>query len=444
MSVASFRRWLFLLGLGGLALAGLVGGGLLWRLRNQGPEPPVVRLPVPDLEVAGAIEQAREGVRRARRSSEAWGRLGLLLAAHDIFAEADACFVQAERLDPREPRWPYYHALSLYAGYPEAALPPLRQAVALWGDRAETARLWLAEMLLEQGCLDEAGQHFRRVLRKDLDNLRAHYGLGRLAFERGDLAGSLYYLRRSVKAPFARKGSHTLLAKVYQQQGDTAAAAGELRQAAGLANDPPWPDPLWEEVQGLKVGRLARLDRATQLVRQDRFDEAEALLRQLVRDYPDSSRPWIILGRLCMHRNRLPDAERALRTAVDLDPDSADAHFLLGVTLLQRGQPAVAGPHFRRVIAVKPTDAAAHSNLGLCLRRQGDRAGAVEALRTAVRCNPQLVDAHLYLGEWLAEDGRPAEAGTHLRQAAALAPDSAEVKSRLTRVLLRMAFPMVF
>src|SRR5206468_4561284 len=145
-------------------------------------------------------------------------------------------------------------ALVLGHVQPEAVLPKLRHAVELWGDQPETPRLRLAETFLEQGQFDEAEQHFLRLLSRNTENLRAHYGLGRLSFERGDLPGSLYYLRHAASSPFARRAAHLLLAKVYQRQGKTPAAAEELRQVAELPEDPPWPDPLLEPVHAVTVG----------------------------------------------------------------------------------------------------------------------------------------------------------------------------------------------
>ncbi|MCI0457696.1 MAG: tetratricopeptide repeat protein [Gemmataceae bacterium] len=424
----------------------LLAGGLgyaVWS-RFGGPAPPGLDLQVDDAAVAQAIATARQKVNWSRRSNEAWGQLGMVFAAHDYFAQADTCYVQAERLAPREPRWFYYHALALGPSQPEASLAKLRQAVELWGEEADTPRLRLAEALLEQGQLDEASKHFLRLLRRNIDQLRAHFGLGRLAFERGDLPASLYHLRRAVASPYARRAAHLLLARVYQRQGNKTAATQELRQAAELPEDPAWPDPLLEPIQAVAVGRLTRLRQVGQLVRQDRLDEAKALLEPLLRDYPDSFQAWLWRGHVGIQQNRLHDAEQAFRTALQQAPDSAEANFMLGLTLLRQQRPDQAEPCLRRAITRKPADGNAHFELGRCLRDNGDRDGAIQALRTAVRCKPQLADAHLLLAELLTESRRDAEAFGHLRDVLTLTPGQNAARNLLHRILVHLPVPSVW
>ena len=52
------------------------------------------------IAIVAALAQARAAVQESPRSAAAWGRLGMVLAAHDFRAEANACLAQAERLDP--------------------------------------------------------------------------------------------------------------------------------------------------------------------------------------------------------------------------------------------------------------------------------------------------------------------------------------------------------
>src|SRR5437773_11764184 len=86
-----------------VAVALLVGGiGFYIWSRTGGPEPPDADLDIADPAVAQAVAAARQTVYQAPRSSDAWGQLGLVFLAHDYFAQADACLIQAERLAPRE------------------------------------------------------------------------------------------------------------------------------------------------------------------------------------------------------------------------------------------------------------------------------------------------------------------------------------------------------
>src|SRR5438270_5558930 len=120
----------------------------LWR----SPAPPDVDLAGVDPAIVQAIDAARAEVRAAPRSAATWGRLGMVLRAHDFAAEANACFAQAERLDASDPRWPYLHGLTVALTDRDAAIPLLQRAA----DRSPfnpTPRLRLAEVLLQQGRL---------------------------------------------------------------------------------------------------------------------------------------------------------------------------------------------------------------------------------------------------------------------------------------------------
>src|SRR5207244_3018451 len=121
------------------------------------------------------------------RSASAWGHLGKVLAAHEFIVEGDICFRQAEQLDPSQPRWPYYQAITLSLGNPEAAIPKLQRTVELCDCEPDRPRLRLAELLVGQGRLDDAADQLRRLLQKNANHPRAHLGLARLASLRGDL-----------------------------------------------------------------------------------------------------------------------------------------------------------------------------------------------------------------------------------------------------------------
>src|SRR5690242_3989325 len=96
--------------IGVVILAGLgaaAGAGWhLWR-KAHAPAPPEVSHEGVDAELAEAIESARQQVRQDPYSARTWGDLGNLLRAAQIVPQAAACFTEAERLDPKNPRWPY-------------------------------------------------------------------------------------------------------------------------------------------------------------------------------------------------------------------------------------------------------------------------------------------------------------------------------------------------
>jgi tetratricopeptide (TPR) repeat protein len=420
----------------GFVLTLLSVGGIivLWQGRRTAPPTPSdVDLADADPAVKLVIQSAQAAVRRAPRSADAWGRLGMVLAAHGYYPESVACFAEAQRLDPGELRWPYFQGVALTLGDPDAAIPQLRRAVELCEPASLAARLRLADVLLGQGQAGDAEELFREVLAYEPDNPHAHLGLGQLACQRNDWASSLTHLARSAASPLTEKRARILVAGVYQRRGDVSAAERERRLANDLPADPEMPDPLLEDLERLQVGRQARLARASGLLKQNQAAAAVAVLGKLVQDYPDYASAWLGFGRALVQLERYAAAERALRQAALLDPERVEVQFYLGVALFQQGRTLDATTFFRRATELRPDYALAQYNLGQCLKAQGDLGGAIAALRAAVRYKPHYAQAHTDLGELLARDGQRELALQHARLALELDPTDARAKALLEK-----------
>ncbi len=419
--------WLVVLG---AAVAAVAAGAYLLR---RPPPPPTIDLAGLDPEVASAISAARQGVEEHPRSAAAWGRLGMVLFAHDLHAESLPCLEQAERLDPSDARWPYYQGLILLLTRREASLAPLRRAADRSGKEV-APRLRLAEALLAQDRPDEAEAAFRQVLEMQPGNPRAELGLGQIAYRRGELPQSLAHLRSAAESPLAQKAARSTLAEVCERLGDAEGAETERRRVADLPPDQPWPDPLIQEVERLQTGLANRLDRADTLLGRGQAGEAADLLGEVVRDHPESAQAHLDLGRALIRLGRLDAAEAELRQGLRLDPTAVNGHYLLGGVLVLRKDDAGAEACYRRAIELKPTHHLAHYQLGQCRLRQHDSAGAADAFRAALRARPNMTEAHVALAEVLLEQGRRDEARAHLEDALRLAPGHEKARQLLDKV----------
>ncbi|HTU22098.1 MAG TPA: tetratricopeptide repeat protein [Gemmataceae bacterium] len=419
------------IGLAVVILTLLSGGAIWWHLRPATPtEPPFVPLQGLEKPVARAIERAEKQVRESPRSGKAWGRLGMLLGGHGFRPQASECFAMAERLDPLEPRWPYFLGLSLQLdGLEDEAIPPLRRAVQLCPREPDAPRLHLAELLVKHSQNQEAEGHFRALLEARSDHAPAHLGMARLALSRGDLEGAREQLQGCLVNPSTRKAAHLLLAEVQQHRGDAPAARQTLRQAAAYPPDTPWPDPYQGEIEAMKQDRRTRVEHALQMYRRGQVQEMQPLLEELESDYPGTNA--LLRGRQLLDAKDYKAAEGVLREAVRLAPDFPQPHFWLGVALLQQQDVKSASACFREVIQLQPRHAGAYEKLAQCLEQMHDRPGAIEALETAVRQAPQKAALHRQLGALLASENRKDEALIQLRQALSLQPDDAKTRQLL-------------
>ncbi len=441
-------RWTLLaVGLG----LGLVGLGVWWSWpQAAAPEPPVVSLQGMDAPVAAMISQALERVRKDPRDGAAWGQLGQVLEIHDRQLNALDCFIQAERLDPTEPRWPYRRAYLLghFQG-PEQGLPHLRQAVALVAQRDpgnRVPRLRLAETLLQIGRLDEAGELLTQLLREDPASVRAHFLAGLLALTRNDFGPAEDHLARAAQSPKARKKVCAQLARLFQQQGKEPLAAEFSRRAATLPADQPWYDPYEAEYARLDRTYMTQYQKTKLLEAQGQKEELLLALHELNRDFPNNHSA-LALATTLTRMGEWTQAEAIFRRALEQADLQIPAHCSLGIGLYEQGrrrwdtpeqraqaraQVQEAVEHLNVVRQRKPDSAVAHLFHGQALQLLGQSREALRSYRLCIECRPEWPDGHLRLGELLAELGETGEACRALELAAQLSPPN---DSRARRAL---------
>ena len=255
----------------------------------------------------------------------------------DFKVEARTCFSQAERLEPKEPRWPYFHGL-LLQDESEAAIARLERAAQLCGDEPDTPRLRLAQLLAENGRFDQAERHFKELLRKRSDHAPALLGLARLSNARGRFEETANFLRPALEDVHTARSAYLLLANVQRRLGNETAAETTARVAATLPADDQWPDPYLLQTSRYQIGQQALVDRGVQLLKQGRIAEAVPTIDRVINEYPDSAEGWLLLGRLRLKQKDCASAEQAVQHHLRLDPRSANGYVQLGMAHLCQEQ----------------------------------------------------------------------------------------------------------
>ena len=372
------------------------------------------------------IAAARAEVVRSPASPAAWGRLGMAFDVHGFTDLAMRCFVEAERLDPADAAWPYFQGLIQINSNAGAAAAKLRRSATLCGTIPDAPRLRLGLLLLADGNLAGAETQFQEVLRHDADNVRAHFGMARVAFLRGDWPTARARVAHCLVDTTTRKAARMLLAQVHERLGSSSAALA-YRQAAAACDDQPWPDPFVLEANRLQTGQKTLLVRARVLLEQGHVAESIAVGRQVVKEYPNAAGAWVRLGEALLRQGDLSGSREALLNAVRIEPLAVEAYFYLGSAANHREDYAEATSWFRKAVEVKPDYARAYHALGACLARRGESATAIEALRQAIGCQPDLIDARMLLVEQLAKVGKKDEAVEQARLALKLKPNDPKV-----------------
>lgn len=434
-----FRRRSLLLVSALVVLAGLVACVFWWSRRPRAvpPEPPTVALEGVEKTVADAITAARDQVRTKPDSAETWGYLGKLLMTHRFPTQAEPCFIEAEKLDPKQPRWPYYRALLHLHQDDQLVLTHLRRAVEL-ADQYDSSnvavRLRYAEALLEQGQTDEAEAQFRIAFPKAPQNPWLLYHRGLIALAKGDLSAAIERLTPLTNHPSARQKACAQLAMIYRRKQDERQATAFAQAAAQLPPDEPWDDPYVSEFRQLQRDAQGRLVQAKSLEAAGKVNEAVPLLKS-INEESDNDLARLALGATLAKLGQYEEAEKALRNTLALYPDKVQAHYFLAAVLVLEGDRAAdkeaakakyrdAAEHARRAIALKPDHGLAHLCLGRMLRILGQPDEGLKELRAAVACKPEEAQTHQYLGEALVEAGQTEEGRRHLELAKKLAPEA--------------------
>jgi len=435
------------------------GSVVAWRVTRSSPSrspmPPEIKAEGVDPEVVATVSAARQKVLNDPRSAAVWGDLGKVLFAHTFESESEACFREAENLDPQDGRWPYYRGHFAAGSDPDAAVVHFRKAAAGRQSNsgfAAVAHLRLAEALLDHQELDEAASLFEAEALSETDatRIRATYGLGLVATARDDLTAADRHFAAVAEAPFVRTRASAQLARIARLRGDAVAAGRYEESATRPPPDRPWPDPFIAEANRLRVGQQESLQKADALSRRGRPAEAAEILTNLSRDYPNEL-TFQATGAVLIQLGDFSKAAQVLQECLAFDPTHPQAHHLLAMAYFLHGELLWghgekerarelfrrAADHGGRAAERKPDFASAHLYRGRALVYLGKRDEAVASFRKAVECRPEVADGHLYLGEALAEAGRLEEARAALKSAAELAdqkdPRPREALARLGR-----------
>ncbi|SDR73228.1 tetratricopeptide repeat protein [Opitutus sp. GAS368] len=246
-------------------------------------------------------------------NGRAHNNLGKAFFAANRFAEAQAQYEEAVRLQPGVPEPHYNLGLALARlGRPAEASNQYEEALRLQPNYAE-AHNNLGNALLAGGRLEEAAVHYAEAVR--------------------------------LKPGFAE--AHSNLANVRLEQGRGAEALREGEEAVRL-------DPNYAE---------ARYNLGNALAQARRLPAALGQYEEALRLKPDYADVANNLGNVRAELGRLPEAIAAYERALELDPGYPDARHNLARVLIHLGRLPEAIDRYRQLAGARPDDSAIRSEL---------------------------------------------------------------------------------
>nr|VFK32454.1 MAG: Tetratricopeptide repeat-containing protein [Candidatus Kentron sp. MB]VFK75919.1 MAG: Tetratricopeptide repeat-containing protein [Candidatus Kentron sp. MB] len=366
---------------------------------------------------------------------EAYGRLGQSYHAHRLDASAEVCYRNAERLLPKDIRWPY---LSGYLHQQRVeladAVGDYRRTLALHADHAQ-AQLRLAQVLLGLDRLDDAEALLKKVSGVPEFQGVAAFQLGKLMLRKGRHMEAVRLLTRAYEAHPDASAIHYPLAMAYRGQGNIQAARHHLKQRGEV--EPTIPDPVVQALSALSSGKRTHQYHAIRAVWRRQFDLAAREYEAILALDPSDISAWVSLGR-CRYLSDDPDgASQAFRIVLQQKPDHDKANYFLGRLLWEQGHKDAAVSHFLTTLKTDPGHGGAHFFLAESLMQKGEFQQAAHHFGKVYEKLPEdLISRQRESAALLAAGAAMhKKAWQRITEALVIHPDDAVLRRQLARLL---------
>lgn len=348
--------------------------------------------------------------------------LALLYHANGFLPQARQIEEGLARLEPADPRWPYYLAdIGLSTGDLPGAMQHLRRVLQLDPTDA-TAELKLADVLLRDGHPGDAQAHYRRRLELLPADPYAQLGLARIAILEDNWPAAVADLQSLLRGSPDFYTAHNLLAEIYARNGDQAAAADESRRGERSPRFHDAEDPLMAQVQALSYEPYQLQVQGAIQMQAGHLQASLPLYEKAIRLNPRDGTGYDALGDVLMQLGRFDEARAVLAKGITVAPGLYTLPTSLAQILRKQGHPAEAVRVLQAAAGRLPNSAEIRNDLGIALEETGDHAGAAGAYEDAIHLDPAFAEAHLNLGLCLQELGKSASGESHLRRALELKP----------------------
>ncbi len=187
------------------------------------------------------------------------------------------------------------------------------------------------------------------------------------------------------------------------------APASEREVMAGL--DPKDALPLYD-----------KLENARHLAQQKRWNEAEAVLADIVAHQPGNVSALGVLALAQMHQGNLEGSRQTYLRLLAADPKEARVYLMLGSISMLEGDLDGAERSFQKALAISPGFVEALANLGLIAALHDDEAQAESYYRRAMAADPTFPVAYRRLADLYYDRGDFAKALELYRKALAEQP----------------------
>ncbi|UVW27240.1 serine/threonine-protein kinase [Massilia sp. H6] len=321
---------------------------------------------------------ARQATQRLAGMAEVLAQLAQLAAAPDIPAQPPRVRLPAPTRQLRLVLAGVLSVALLGAGGWAAAphLAALGPALAPFSESVELEQGLAALKLFDRpGSLDNAEQHFRRILARRPDSAAAAAGMSLMYSQRyhTDKRDETWLQRADASAQRAAQLNDQL-------------ALSHVARAWVLDNHGKRDEALLAHAEALRLDPsnfFGWYGQAATLRRMQRYDEARARLSEAIARFPQERVFTDELGSVHYEQADYSGAERLFRRSIALQPDAVVAYANLNAALLRQNRDDEALQVLQQGLQIRPS-AKLYTNLGNALFLRQDYVGAAAAFENAV------------------------------------------------------------
>lgn len=389
-----------------------------------------------------AVPPLKQAAKLAPNQASVHHYLGYAYWKLDRWKDADAEFLQARKLNPKNPYTCYFLArIAGTLGREDQAIE-YYQAILRMGPPVYDTNQRLGEAYLNMGSLIKARARIEAALQETPWDGSLYYQLARIDQRQHHLAPARREFAAASRLQHASQASiQRLLALDVAVEKRQSAQVQTLRQSF---LDETAPDPEILNSVGVSLGRgglysdaVEPLERAVALapdsfesnynlgftlLKLGREQDAEAGLNKALALEPQSLEVNRLLGVLYVEEDRNADAIARLRAANEASPDDEGILALLGEQYLAGHYVAEAIPCLNNAVKLKPDDFSLRYLLIEAYEEKNDFQDALAAAQDAARRFPAEPRAVYEVGQQLANLGKYAQAKPYAEKALAMDP----------------------
>ena len=232
--------------------------------------------------VSERLMRTRAEVLRQPSSPEAWGILGAVCHAHDLYECAESCYRRAHALDPEDFRFAYMLAVLLdtLGRGPDEFITLYRNAARLKPEYPQTYHR-IGDKFVQLGRLADAREAYLLAAKLAPDFCAAHRSLGQTALSLGEPQAAVDHLERALELAPDDGIIHATLGRAYTALGYRERAKQAAAKSHTLERRYGFPDPLVDEMRAMASSSPACYNRAKRLIKADMTARALSWFRSM-------------------------------------------------------------------------------------------------------------------------------------------------------------------